>query len=59
MSPRNARELTEVARALRGDIANVATGEHGLAAVQVLEATRASLERGGRRVAVGYTGPLR
>lgn len=43
-------ELRELARALRGERANVATGEDGLAIVRVLEASQLSLQRDGARI---------
>lgn len=45
-----ATELVEIARALRGEKANVATGEDGLETVRVLEASQASLQKDGARV---------
>lgn len=43
-------ELVEIARALRGEPAGVATGEDGLEIVRVLEAGQASLQRDGARI---------
>lgn len=43
-------ELRELARALRGEPATVATGEDGLDIVRVLEASQTSLQRDGARV---------
>jgi len=43
-------ELRELARALRGEQATVATGEDGLDIVRVLEASQTSLQRDGARV---------
>jgi predicted dehydrogenase len=47
-----AAELVEVARAIRGEPAEVSTGEAGLAMLRVLEAGRMSLRRDGARVAL-------
>lgn len=43
-------ELVEIARALRGQPAQVATGEDGLETVRVLEASQASLKNDGAKV---------
>lgn len=45
-------ELAEIAAALRGEASAVATGEDGLAIVQVLEAAQRSLATGGSRVVI-------
>lgn len=45
-------ELAEIARSLRGEPAQVATGEEGLETVRVLEASQASLEKDGARIAL-------
>lgn len=47
-----ATELAEIARALRGEPAHVATGEAALETVRVLEASRLSLANDGARVVV-------
>lgn len=43
-------EMVEIARALRGEAAQVATGEDGLETVRVLEAAQASLKNDGAKV---------
>ncbi len=45
-------EVTEIARALRGEKADIASGEDGLATVRVLEAAHASLQKEGARIAL-------
>ncbi len=45
-------ELRELARALRGEQADVATGDDGLQIVRVLEAAQTSLQRDGARISL-------